>query len=249
MRLMALRGATTVDENESAAILDATEELMRTLLERNSLSPSDLVSCLFTCTEDLNAEFPAVAARNMGLSGVPLLCAREIDVPGSLPRVIRLMVHCYSIAEPQHVYLRDAAAPPGGPRGRAVSLEFAAKLRAIPVYPAAETYAFGGDLVKLASNEAPWGPHPKVLEAVESAARNLNRYPDPSTAALRTRIAERTDLPAGPRGQRQRQLRDPAGRRRRAARARRRDRLRLARRSRCIRCWPRSTAHEPSRCR
>ena len=109
MRLMALRGATTVEQNESAAILEATEELMRTLLERNSLSPSDLVSCLFTCTEDLNAEFPAVAARNMGLSAVPLLCAREIEVPGALPRVIRLMVHCYSIAEPQHVYLREAA--------------------------------------------------------------------------------------------------------------------------------------------
>jgi histidinol-phosphate aminotransferase len=78
-----------------------------------------------------------------------------------------------------------------------MSLEFAAKLRAIPVYPAAETYAFGGDLVKLASNEAPWGPHPKVIEAVERAARNLNRYPDPTTTALRTRISERTDLPLG----------------------------------------------------
>ena len=109
MRLMALRGATTVERNDSTAILEATEELVQTLLERNTLSASDLVSAIFTCTNDLDAEFPAVAARNMGLSKVPLLCAREIDVPGALPRVIRVMVHCYSVSEPQHVYLREAA--------------------------------------------------------------------------------------------------------------------------------------------
>jgi chorismate mutase len=69
------------------------------------------VSCIFTCTPDLDAEFPAVAARRLGLGGVPLICAREIDVPGALPRVIRLMVHCYTEdgRRPQHVYLRDAA--------------------------------------------------------------------------------------------------------------------------------------------
>jgi chorismate mutase len=71
-----------------------------------------MVSCIFTCTDDLDAEFPALAARRLGLDGVPLLCAREIDVPGSLPRVIRLLVHCY--AEPatpaRHVYLREAVA-------------------------------------------------------------------------------------------------------------------------------------------
>jgi chorismate mutase len=69
-----------------------------------------MVSCIFTCTDDLDAEFPAVAARRLGLSLVPLLCARELSVPGSLPRVIRLLLHCY--AEPDlevsHVYLRDA---------------------------------------------------------------------------------------------------------------------------------------------
>ena len=77
-----------------------------------------------------------------------------------------------------------------------MSLEFTSKLEAIPTYPAAETYEFGGDLVKLASNETPWAPHPAVLEAVERAARDLNRYPDPTTSRLRTRIAERTELPA-----------------------------------------------------
>ena len=110
MRLRALRGATTVDANEADAIVDATDELVREVLERNSLRAEDLVSCVFTCTEDLNAEFPALAARRMGLSAVPLLCAREIDVPGSMPRVIRLLVHCYADegSEPKHVYLREA---------------------------------------------------------------------------------------------------------------------------------------------
>jgi chorismate mutase len=108
--LRALRGATTVERNDADEILAATDELVRELMSRNELEPEQLVSCIFTCTDDLNAEFPAVAARRMGLSSVPLLCAREIDVPGSLPRVIRLLVHCYadSEREPRHVYLREA---------------------------------------------------------------------------------------------------------------------------------------------
>ena len=112
MRLIALRGATTVQENAAEPILTATEELMRGLLERNELAVEQLVSCIFTLTEDLDAEFPAVAARHMGLSKVPLLCAREIPVPGSLPRVIRVMIHAYAPegTEPQHVYLGEARA-------------------------------------------------------------------------------------------------------------------------------------------
>src|SRR6476661_1998888 len=112
MRLIALRGANTVPANEGGAILAATDELMRALIDRNGLQPDDLVSCIFTLTADLDAEFPAVAARQMGLSRVPLMCAREIPVPGSLPRVVRVLVHCYTAdgAEPQHVYLGEAAA-------------------------------------------------------------------------------------------------------------------------------------------
>jgi chorismate mutase len=110
MELRALRGAITVDANEADAILDATEELVRQLMERNSLDADRMVSCIFTCTGDLDAAFPAEAARRLGLSTVPLLCAREIEVPGSLPRVIRLLVHCYVDGEARHVYLRDAAA-------------------------------------------------------------------------------------------------------------------------------------------
>jgi chorismate mutase len=110
MRLIALRGANTVRANEAADILAATDELMRALLERNRLAAADLVSCLFTLTADLDAEFPAVAAREMGLSRVPLMCAREIPVPGSLPKVVRVLVHCYPPegVSPQHVYLGEA---------------------------------------------------------------------------------------------------------------------------------------------
>ena len=80
------------------------------ILGRNQLATDDLVSCIFTLTDDLDAEFPAVAARRMGLSKVPLLCAREIAVPGSLPSVIRVMLHAYAPAghEPRHVYLGEA---------------------------------------------------------------------------------------------------------------------------------------------
>jgi chorismate mutase len=94
VRLRALRGAITVDENDAEAITSATEELVTAVIERNRLTAADMVSCIFTCTTDLDAEFPAVAARRLGLSAVPLLCAREIDVPGAMPRVIRLMLHC-----------------------------------------------------------------------------------------------------------------------------------------------------------
>jgi chorismate mutase len=110
MRLFALRGANSVEVNEASAILDATDRLMRELMRRNALAAEAMVSCIFTLTEDLDAEFPAVAARHLGLDKVPLLCAREVPVPGALPRVIRVMVHYYAPEEhqPRHVYLGDA---------------------------------------------------------------------------------------------------------------------------------------------
>jgi chorismate mutase len=109
-RLYALRGATSVEENTAEAILAATEELMRTLIERNELEIDQFVDCIFTTPNDLNAEFPALAARRIGFERVPLLCTREIDVPGSLPMVIRVLAHYYAptghIA--RHVYLGAA---------------------------------------------------------------------------------------------------------------------------------------------
>jgi chorismate mutase len=109
-RLFALRGAVSVDDNTEAAILAGTRELVEAIMERNQLTPEQLVSCVFSATTDLNAQFPAVAARDMGLSRVPLLCTQEIDVPGALPRVIRVLLHYYAAPEhsPQHVYLGEA---------------------------------------------------------------------------------------------------------------------------------------------
>jgi chorismate mutase len=105
-RLFAVRGAAQAEANEPGAILSATREVMEGLIERNGLQPEDMVSCLFTTTDDLDAEFPAVAARDLGLTMVPLMCCREIPVPGSMPRVIRVMLHFYAAAdhEPEHVY-------------------------------------------------------------------------------------------------------------------------------------------------
>jgi chorismate mutase len=109
----AVRGATQVDANERDAILEGTSELVQEVLRRNRLDPADLISIVFTATPDLNAEFPAYAARLLGLTDVPLLCTTEIAVRGSMPRVLRLLAHVETSltrAEIRHVYLRGASA-------------------------------------------------------------------------------------------------------------------------------------------
>lgn len=110
-RLYALRGAISVSQDDAQEILSATTELMQEIMERNALNPDQVVSCIFTLTDDLTAEFPAVAARALGFERVPLLCAREIPVPGSLQRVIRVLIHYYADEgnEARHVYLGEAA--------------------------------------------------------------------------------------------------------------------------------------------
>lgn len=114
LRVFALRGAVQAERNDRDAILAATEELVDELLVRNGLriEPERMISCIFTVTDDLDAEFPAVAARGVGMSSVPLLCTREIAVPGSLERVIRAMLHYHAPAghTPVHIYLGAAAA-------------------------------------------------------------------------------------------------------------------------------------------
>jgi chorismate mutase len=112
MRLFALRGACSVERNSAQAILDATTELMGEIMSRNALAPERVVSCIFTVTDDLDAEFPAVAARAVGFESVPLLCAREIPVPGSMPKVIRVLIHYHAEEQhvPAHVYLGAARA-------------------------------------------------------------------------------------------------------------------------------------------
>jgi chorismate mutase len=109
-RLFALRGATSIADNTEKEILKGTRELVEEIMSRNELAPEQMVSCVFSATTDLNAQFPAVAARDLGLSHVPLLCTQEIEVPGSLPRVIRVLLHYYASNghAPQHVYLGEA---------------------------------------------------------------------------------------------------------------------------------------------
>ena len=110
-RVRALRGAITVDADEPDQIAAATVELLREMLGRNEASPEDLISVVFTATTDLVSEFPAAAARTIGISDVPLLCAQEIPVPGAVPRCIRVLMHLYTerdYASLRHVYLRDA---------------------------------------------------------------------------------------------------------------------------------------------
>ncbi|HEX8134149.1 MAG TPA: chorismate mutase [Actinomycetes bacterium] len=110
-RLVALRGATTVEADTREAVLDRTGELLAALLERNAVDHDQLVSIIFTSTGDLHSEFPALAARSLGLGDVPLLCARELDVTGGNPRTIRVLIHCYSTrprASLRHVYLHRA---------------------------------------------------------------------------------------------------------------------------------------------
>jgi chorismate mutase len=106
-----IRGATTVTENTRAEILSATTEILQLIIRQNDLKSEDIVSTIFSLTEDLDAEFPALAARALGWTEVPLLCTREIPVPGSLGKCIRVLLHVNttrSQAEIRHVYIRGA---------------------------------------------------------------------------------------------------------------------------------------------
>jgi chorismate mutase len=109
--MRAARGAIVVKEDTPASLLEATERLLRTLIDRNTVATEDLVSILFTVTDDLRAAFPAEAARRMGLGSVPLLCATEIPVRGSMRSVVRILMHFQSdraLGEIEHVYLDGA---------------------------------------------------------------------------------------------------------------------------------------------
>ena len=113
MTVRAIRGAIQVAANERQEVLDGASELVQEVLRRNQVDPADLISILFTATPDLTAEFPAYAARQLGLTDVPLMCATEIAVPGALPRTLRLLAHVetdLARADIRHVYLRGAAA-------------------------------------------------------------------------------------------------------------------------------------------
>jgi chorismate mutase len=106
-----IRGATTVEQNDREEILTATKELLELLIEKNDLHKEDVASAIFSMTDDLNADFPALAARDLGWTEVALICMREIPVPNSLRKCIRILLHVNterSASEIQHVYIRGA---------------------------------------------------------------------------------------------------------------------------------------------
>ncbi|MGH9119848.1 MAG: chorismate mutase [Acidimicrobiales bacterium] len=110
-RVRALRGATTVDDDRAELITERVGELMAQLFDRNDIHKDDLVSVIFTATDDVRSKFPAEAAREFGIGDVPLLCARELDIVSGTPRCIRVMIHLYTdrlASELRHVYLEGA---------------------------------------------------------------------------------------------------------------------------------------------
>jgi chorismate mutase len=112
MTVRAIRGATQLDRDEREHLFERTSELVRAILDANGITADALISILFTCTPDLRSDFPAAAARQMGMGEVPLMCGVEVDVAGALPRVVRLMAHVDLDAprsEVQHVYLHGAS--------------------------------------------------------------------------------------------------------------------------------------------
>ena len=109
----AIRGAIQLEVDEREHVLSATRELVVAVLEANALTQADVISIMFTATHDVRSEFPAVAARELGLGDVPLMCAQELDIIGAMPLVIRLMVHVSTTLPREqitHVFLRGAAA-------------------------------------------------------------------------------------------------------------------------------------------
>jgi chorismate mutase len=110
-RLYAVRGAVTLDKDTREQVVERTQTLLKELCARNQIDPQQIVSAFFTATDDIHSEFPAAAARLMGLNGVPLLCARELEVRSKLamPRCVRVLLHYYGEHTPEPVYLGDTA--------------------------------------------------------------------------------------------------------------------------------------------
>ncbi|NBV41928.1 chorismate mutase [bacterium] len=111
MPVRGVRGATVADQNTSESILTETRQLLNEIIEKNNIAHDDIASIFFSMSADLNAEFPAIAARQMGMSDVPLICMTEIPVPNSLPLCIRVLIHWNTDTPPSeiiHPYLKDA---------------------------------------------------------------------------------------------------------------------------------------------
>jgi chorismate mutase len=110
-RVRALRGATTLDHDERDHLVERTQELIAAVFDRNDLTEDDLISIVFTATDDVHSAYPAEAAREAGITHVPLLCARELEIDGGIARCIRILIHAYTdrtATQLRHVYLHDA---------------------------------------------------------------------------------------------------------------------------------------------
>ena len=111
MRLRAVRGAITIKEDTKQSVIEATSRLLKEIMDRNGIVKDDLVSMVFTATSDITSEFPAAAARSIGISDIPLLCAKELEVDGAIPMCIRVLMHLYTerdYTSLRHVYLEGA---------------------------------------------------------------------------------------------------------------------------------------------
>ena len=110
-RVRAIRGATTLDSDSKEQVIERTSALLQAIFDRNALQKSDLISIVFTATGDISSEFPAAAARQIGISDIPLLCARELEVDGAVTLCVRVLIHAYTeraLGELRHVYLERA---------------------------------------------------------------------------------------------------------------------------------------------
>ena len=205
-KVVAVRGAVQAEENSAESILAATGKLMHELMEMNELAPDEMISAIFTTTPDLDAEFPAVAARGDGprrgaadvRAGDPGSGRDATGDPGHGP-----LQPSRSTGTPgTSTSARPAACGPTSTRpsrpagGSEMSAKFNDRLASIPGYtpgvPKGQTAedVAGSDLAQLASNESPHPPLPEVVEAIGEAATSMNRYPDPDATRLRGRLAE-----------------------------------------------------------
>lgn len=204
-----VRGATTAADNTVAAMTSATQKLVQALLEQNDIDLEQIAAILFTVSPDLDATFPAEAARKLGLHHVPLMTATEIDVPNSLNRCIRvLMLINTNVAQRdiRHVYLGEARtlrpdlaaddnSKPSRPQPRAATKKIEPYIPGMSIEDARREYDFYGEFVKLASNENPLGPSPRSVAAVADALREMHTYPDGAYKMLRDALSRFWDLP------------------------------------------------------
>lgn len=206
----AIRGATTVASNDAECIAQGTAELVAEIISSNQLDTSAIISIIFTSTADLNATFPAIGARNLGLNDVPLFCATEIPVPGSLKRCIRCLVHINtnkSAHQLKHVYLHDAyqlrpdlagaddeSSAGNFPAYRSTTDRIVAYVPGKPIEEVRRELGLS-DVVKLASNENSLGPSPQAMAAFSAVVNQLHRYPDGAALELRAALAGHLNLP------------------------------------------------------